>query len=445
MPKLKLANEMIKYQDKTFGSKIVFILKQVQEIINNKPNIGPNEILKEIKEKNSVRLDEYLSTLIKEETNLSIKVNLYTGIPGAIMVFPFNRNNVLLKERIRDNYYLREEKKILLESIGSKGTVDLSKGKVHGIFETYVHTLYLDMTLLFKVYRLNAEEVTAVIMHEIGHAFTYYEYSNRLASTNQLLAQLSKDIHDGKVEDEKRTYIFKEIGRHLKLSEKEIADLYNTTDNTILGSMLFKLYIKEIKTLRKDVKYDETTSEALADNFAVRQGFAKPLVTGLDKLYRYSHYKNDFMYATILTTEFIFTFIVYPAVTIAALMNVPALGAFYTVLFIGMFILDGDLSFKDMTYDELKQRYTRIRQGLVGALKNDGLEKNQALDILENLDEIDEVINETKDFMSIKERIMRVISPFSRRIANDISHQQQLEELGNNELFVHSSRLKTSV
>ena len=444
MPRLKLASEMINYQDRSFGNKLVYAFQQAHNIVNDEPNISPTELLKTVKEKSSIRLDEYLENLIKERTNLSIHVNLYSGIPGAIMVFPFNRNNVLLKERVRDSYYLRNEKKILLESIGAKGSVDLEKGSVSGIFETYVHTLYLDLKLLFKTYRLTAEEVSAIVMHEIGHAFTYYEYSNRLASTNQLLAQLSNDMHNGDINDEKKTYTFKEIGRYLKLSDKEVSELYNNSDNLILGSNIFKLYIKEIKSLRKNVKYDETSSESLADNFAVRQGFAKPLITGLDKFYSYSHYKNDFVYATVLATEFVFTFMIYPALITAALINVPALGTFYALLYIATFILS-DLSFKDMTYDDLKQRYNRIRLALVSALKNEDLDKTQVMDIIDGLDEINDIINETKDFMTIKERIMRLISPSSRGIAKDMERQQMIEELGSNELFVHSSRLKHGI
>jgi hypothetical protein len=445
MAKLKLASEMINYQDRSFGNKISYAFQQALDVVNELPNIKPSGILEEVQKKSTIKLDEYLEKTIKDRTNLSVKVRLYSGMPGAIMVFPFNRHNVLLKERVRGSYYLKDEKKILTESLGSKGTVDLKEGRVEGIFETYVHTLYLDLNILFKVYRLTADEATAIVLHELGHAFTYYEYSNRLSNTNQLLAQLANDIHNGDDKPEERTYIFKELANHLHLSEKEVSELYNSTDNLILGGNIFKLYIKEIKSLRQNTKYDETNSESLADNFAVRQGYAKPLVTGLDKLYTYTEYKNDFVYATVLTTDIFYNIIYTPAIIVAMFMNSPVLGSFFLLLFIGTFILGGDLSFKDMTYDVLKQRYTRIRQGLVGALKNDDLDKEQVAEILNGLDEIDDVIRDTRDYMTIKEKVMRVISPFSRGIAKDMSHQQMLEELGNNDLFIESARLKNSL
>lgn len=445
MTRLKIASEMIEYQDRSFGSKITYAFEQALNIINDSPNIKPNALLKELKEKASISLDEYLANVIKERTNISVQVKLYSGIPGAIMVFPFSRNNVLLKERIRDSYYLRNEKKILMESVGSKGSVDLKAGKVSGIFETYIHTLYLDLNILFRIYRLSAEEVTAIIMHEIGHAFTYYEYSNRLASTNELLAQLSNDMHNGDLKEDKRVYIFTEIAKNLELSEKEKSELYNSSDSLILGSNIFRLYFKQLKNLHNMTKYDETNSEALADNFAVRQGYAKQLVTALDKFYTYTEYKSDVISLLVLTYEFVLTFILAPAMITAAFLNTPVLGGFFFLFYLTIFIVDGDLTFKDMTYDVLKQRYTRIRQGLVGMLKSDDLDKEQVSNILEGLSEIDDIINDTKDFTTLKEKVMRIISPFSRRIAGDMERQQLLEEMGNNDLFVESARILSNL
>jgi hypothetical protein len=443
MPKLNIAAEMIDYQDRSFGAKIAYAFTQAIEILNESPNITPKSLLKELKEKSSISLDDYLAKVIKERTNISVRVKLYSGIPGAIMVFPFSRNNVLLKEKMRDGYYLRDERKILLESIGAKGSVDLKEGKVSGIFEKYVHTLYLDLNVLFKVYHLTADEATAIVMHEVGHAFTYYEYSNRLSTTNQLLAELSNTMHTGELKEDKRVYIFKEIAKNLQLSDKEVSELYNSTDRLILGSNVFKLYIKEIKKLRQMTKYDETNSEALADNFAVRQGYAKELVTGLDKFYTYSPYKSDLAGYLVLTTEFIIDFLIIPARITSVILAAPVFGSVIFLIYLGYLFFEGDLSLKNMTYDTLKQRYERIRQGLVGFLKSDDLDKEQVSDILDSLDEIDDVINDTKDFTTLKEKLMRVISPFSRSIAKDMDRQQLLEEMGNNDLFVESARIRS--
>jgi hypothetical protein len=277
-----------------------------------------------------------------------------------------------------------------------KGSVDLSEGKVFGIFTTYEHLLHLNLNTFFVTYSLTAEEVVAVILHEIGHAFTWYEYSNRLASTNQLLSNLQHDTESNVTDLKTRTYIFKDVGRILDLSDKEVNELSNTLDNTILGARLFKLYVKEIKSLRDHVKYDETSSEMLADNYAVRQGYAKPLVMALDKFYKYLPEKNNFALLAILTAEFMIDFIIIPALIIANLIMTPALGIFLAIYFTIYFFATGNINFRDMTYDMLRDRYNRIRIAQIGYLKNMDLPKDTVSDIIASLDDIGAVMNDTK-------------------------------------------------
>jgi hypothetical protein len=358
------------------------------------------------------------------------------------MVFPFNRNHIFIKDFFRDNYYIQNEKKILKESEDRKGTINLKDGKVGGIFSTYKHTLYLNVNTLFNSYSLTPAEITAVILHELGHAFTYYEYSNRLVTTNQILATITTEIQNGKSDPLKRAYSFKEVGLILNLTEKEVNELSNELDTTILGKKLFKLYIGEIKSLREKLKYDETTSEALADNFAVRQGYAKELVTGLDKLYKFSPEKSDFILTWMLAAEFMIDFILIPAGLISILINSVPLAIFYSAWFMIYFLGSGYIGYQDMTYDVLKQRYNRIYLGLVGSLKDSNLSKDDVSTIVKSLDEIQEIIDKTSVPETIKFKLVNFFLPRGRSIRKDILKQQDLEELAYNPIFVETAKLK---
>ncbi len=446
MKRFSLASEMIQYQDKSFGNKLTYIFDLVKNLLNEKPGLVSTNLSESLKAEKNIQLDEYINKLIKEHTNLTVETLLSAGIPGAIMVFPFNRNHVFLPEMIRDNYYIKDEKKILKESVGLKGSVDLKAGKVEGIFATYKHTLYLDLSLLLLKLNLSAAQVTAIVMHELGHAFTYYEYANRLAQTNELLAQLAFDIHNGDNSPEKRQYIFKDLGATLQLSNEEIADLYSSNDKYILSSKIYKIYIHEVGKLGRISKYDQTNSEALADNFAVRQGYAKELVTALDILYKGSPYENSLTFALFWASELIFDFIIIPAFIVALISTgmIPA-AAVYALGFIGIYIISGSVSFKDMTYDEIKQRYNRIRLGAVTALKNTDLKEDQVKDIINQLEAIESIMDDTKTYLPIKEHVMNLLNPFSWRINNEISKQQNLEEIGSNQLFIHSAKLKHGI
>lgn len=447
---LSLSSEMIDYQVKhSLGDELLTVFAAIEKYYNT---AKPHDLISSLKnlvdgeanitKKEVKSFDTRVADIIKKHTNLKVSVDLYSHIAGAILVFPFNRNHIFLKDYFRDRYYLKDEKKILKESIGMKGSVDLSEGKVYGIFSTYEHLLHLNLNTFFVTYSLTAEEVVAVILHEIGHAFTWYEYSNRLASTNQLLSNLQYDTENNVTDLKTRTYIFKDVGRILDLSDKEVNELSNTLDNTILGSRLFKLYVKEIKSLRDHIKYDETSSEMLADNYAVRQGYAKPLVMALDKFYKYLPEKNNFALLFILTAEFMIDFIIIPALIITNLIAFPALGIFLAIYFTIYFFATGNISFKDMTYDMLKDRYNRIRMAQIGYLKNMDLPRDTVSEIIASLDEIGTIMNDTNTPVTLKEKLVSLILPGTRSTIKDISRQQDLEELGYNPLFIESSKLK---
>lgn len=153
--RLKMSEEMIKYTDKSLGNKLAYVFNQIYDILQENFSLNNEGLASVLKAKTEISLNEFIAQVIEEHTNIKTRVLLSSGIPGAIMVFPFNRNHIFLKDVLRDHYFLNDEKRILMESVGSKGSVDLKQGKVSGIFTTYVHALYLDLNLLFKTYGLS--------------------------------------------------------------------------------------------------------------------------------------------------------------------------------------------------------------------------------------------------------------------------------------------------
>ncbi len=437
------AAEMIRYLEPKLGDELCKVFDKIKEVVDDKL-LDNKGLLEYFSKSKGISLDSLLSSIIKDHTGLNVEVLLHSNIAGAIMVFPFNRNHTFLKEYVRDKYYIKNETKILKESKDHTGTVDLKNGKVSGIFTKYEHTLFLDIRLTMVTYAMTARELTAIVLHELGHAFTYYEYSNRLATTNRLLADLAEKSRD--YDPEKRTYIFKELGYNLQLSNAEVEDLYNSNDGYILGPKLFKVYISKVDGLRKITKYDETTSESLADNFAVRQGYGKDLVTGLDKLYKFEPERNDLVLALFISTEIFFDFIILPALYISLIMAGSYIAA---AVIIGFFILSltsGNLNYKDMTYDNLKERYTRIEKGMINALKNRDLPKEQVASLIEQIEDIKNLISEVNVYVPIKDKLYNYLFFFSsgssKEIAKDIKRQQELNDLGNNDLFITAAKLK---
>ena len=285
--------------------------------------------------------------------------------------------------------------------------------------------------------------MTAITLHEIGHVFTYYEYSNRVSSTNQILAQFAYDNHNNKMTPDKVTYTFKEIGSKFQLSEKEIKELELNIDSSILGPKLFKVYLRNVDSLRKVMKYDETSSETLADNFAVRQGYGKDLVTGLEKLTDYYPVKNTTILFILYNIEFWVDFVLVPSVIISALSTAAPLGIFLAFFVTVLFYEGSKVENKNMTYDELKQRYNRIKLTMIERLKDKNLDVKTTKELIENVETIDKIMDGIlSNADPIKMKLMNFILPSNITINKDIDRQQKIEELAFNRLFISAAKMR---
>ena len=124
-----------------------------------------------------------------------------------------------------------DQAKLIKKAKDAVGTVDLANAKVGGIFSEYQHTLWLDVVGNLTVLKLSVPEITAILLHELGHAFTYYELSDRLESTNQVLANLSREVRGGN-NDEKRHFILKELAGRFDVKEQDFDDILNEKNSS---------------------------------------------------------------------------------------------------------------------------------------------------------------------------------------------------------------------
>lgn len=436
---LNISSELIKFQTNDFGQKLESVITRIKnEIENNDLTIGDYD--KDIKKNKSSNLAVYtdsLPDLIKKYTGLTVEFDFTNGCPGAIFVFPFNRNSILLKEYIRNKYYVPGETAILKDSINKKGVVDLDNGKVSGIFSTYKHKMYIDFYVNLIVFQLTVRQTVAIMMHELGHAITYYEMSNKLSTTNQALAELNENLINGSDTPAKREYIFRELSGSLNLSNDKFVDLINEENRTILGYKMFKLYLEGVDSLRKEFKYDETSSEYIADNFAVKHGYGRDIIEALDKLSAGSIEKSTAAYYYAHFATILFDFIVVPVAIIATLG-----GIFMPImLFIGLLhFMANNINYKDMTYDDLKDRYTRIRNTMISQLKDRSLPKEVSAQIIEDIELVDKMIADTRKFESAFSAIVNFVLPSGRRTKVRINKDQLLEQLASSDLYIYATK-----
>lgn len=433
-----LANESISFQSGRLG-------REIELAIN---------IYIESKDKDN--LFKQLSRIIKDHTNLTVLVRLPTReeakdlglLPAAIPCKEFSLGHILIndynKKRLTDVFKnvdangVHELQKKFEKHLES--TVDLRTAKVTGFFEELECEIILEPDIFLNDFKITSPELTAIILHEIGHLFTCFEFANRLNKTNQSLALMSKLLME-KSSIDVMSYNFRYLGEKLTNNPKVFDGLENIKDSTVLSTVIVDAIVRHSDSELGLSHYDKTTSEYLADQFASRQGYGKEIITGLSKVFTKISGPNfssnndkalDTIFVVQLTGMTIFNLVSLGGI-LASLILIP-----FLMLLVGV----NSYSSKDYTYDTFRTRFLRIKEQLVERIKDRKLDNKAAKDILDDLKVIDDQLSSVKDYESVFTKISLFFSKKNRDIKDGIQLQRDLEELSSNDLFIKSAKLK---
>ena len=433
---VKLAMEMIDFQlHDSFGSDLEMILSELQKKIIEKTYSSGSSIAesKEVRD---------IETLIFDRFGMKCKIQT-NKLDAAILPFYSNRNHIFLNKFFRGNVSIKEQNSILKNANGKKGTVDLKKAKLGGIFSEYTNIVYMHFRNLFSEMKMSVPEVAAVLLHELGHGFYVCEYTDRLETTNQVLENAAKEI-TSKNDKKDLSYIYRELKSvNPKITEEETEKLLSG-NKVIAGYTWFKVVVGTVEEQLLNCKYSETSFEQGADNFASRFNYGRELIQALDKLHTYykTPEKNRGM-NFYLSFSSLFSFVVFTvASAISVFTGVIPVALLYGLLAFLVFRVTGE-DYKDYTYDELKIRYKRIRNESVNLLKDLDLPSDRVEVILEDIRIADRAIDEAFKFSSPLSKIANFIFTPARHAKASITEQQLMEELAFNDLFVHSAELRT--
>lgn len=428
-----MAVESIVGQYDGFGERLESLLKLVCDDIEN------NVITRPVDTADHPALKK-LEEIIYSRLGLKVKI-ITTSHAAAVVPFYANKNHIFLSDFIRGDFNIRDQQKLLKAMDGKRGTVDLDKAKVTGIFSEYVHPLYLNFFFLVKTMGMNVSEIAAVTLHELGHAFYACYYANRTDETNQVLASIAKNVM-GK-EGGESEYIYRELEKvSPNITKGEVDKLLNGP-RVVAGATWFKIIIGIVKNQMLNDTYNQTAFEQRADNFASRFGYGKEIVLALDKLYQFSPDKSKSMRVIVQLSEGL-VFIAVCFLTFFAFGFVGFwMGALYSL--ITLLILSANREdLKDYTYDSVKMRYMRIRQDAIDQLKDTDLDKAFVKDLLSAIGEIDMAIKTTAEVKVLPQYIANFIFTGARQAEKSITDQQLMEALASNELFVQAAQFRTA-
>jgi hypothetical protein len=390
------------------------------------------EVLKNASTKNKKALVETegkVEAIIKRTTNLSTDITFSSSmyVPDAAtwpLMLDDGKNPLLNVQYDLSEYYATKSLSKLLNNKDGYAGLDLEKSKVSGLFSE-IKVPIIFTTHLFKL--LNPDEMAAVIMHEIGHTFSYLENINNIIRTNYVLKEAGKELRDAKKKKQK-IKIIEAVCDDNEIAIQDVEGLARTENEEIIKVLLLNsAWMKSRSELNSDA-HDQTAYEFLSDQFVSRHGGGRALLVALDKIHR--------KYGSIETLSygaFLFENIVD---TIGFI-----LGSFFTVglIFLMSFLFRGE---SGGTYDTLIDRLTRIRQDMVVQLKDPNLSKGLRVRIDSDLKAMDsriKLLNKNEFFI---DKFFKIIVPSKGREAEQLAFQKDLEGLLNNDLYVKANSFK---
>lgn len=302
-------------------------------------------------------------------------------------------------------------------------------------------TLYISQALFLSC---DAEEVAAIILHELGHVYFYFRNIVRSLVSNGVADYLASSFM--KIEDKSARL------KLLRDAEKVMGSSIHNQENLIEEYRKENIYIHVVNDLllnRPEIVGGEAMAnrawERLADSFVGMHGASDHLATGLFKQEQAGGWLLQHRAYDSFATRWVFD-----SLQVVALIGASvALGGFSgivlqaAVMSLGIHLFDTSSTI----YDEPEERYQTMRRAMVAQLKD--IEGGSGADVAElrartlaAISTIDELLLHVNDKDNIFTFVQKHWLPSGRKNAAAVAYQHDLESFLVNDLTVLSSKLK---
>lgn len=388
--------------------------------------------------------------IIKKYTNITIET-IAQGEP-AVFIPLINGNHIFFKEPIRELFreptidftgtedlkkYFKDKK-----TDSGVGTVDIRTGTVSGMYAELKITMLLPFVDFTTDRRMSPREFAAVILHEVGHVYTYMEYVDRTVTTNQILFNMLTELEKSN-NDEQTSVKFIKYAKALELNDEEAQVLAKQRDPKVISIIAMNASVEKSRSELGGMNvYDYNDCEALADQFSMRCGAGSSLASGLDKIItdavgrpgtgkRLFYQARGVLYHILLTAA-------------TALLD-PHLAIFMNVYVVVIMIIIIACGTREENYDRNGARMTRMKNELITRIKDQSLDKVEKENIINYIAEIEklaEIYKKSDDdgLLMMLSNFFRSSVRFEKKV---IELQKQLERIASNDLFVSAAKLST--
>lgn len=269
------------------------------------------------------------------------------------------------------------------------------------------------------------EEITGIILHEIGHAFNLFITLSDYIWLNYMLAD-GIDVLLGNKRNEFKLDVLDHTWMEKNIPKEQREEYANkrTPENAR------KAILSTYKNAPRHYLYDNPGSahmreEQMADMFATRLGYGRPLVKALDRMYK--------QYG--MSTDHRGTFLGNILRIVALLVFLP-----FTLIWIMAVSGTNDFDFAGR-YDNSVERVNKVRMDLVNQLKTIK-DRTLAPIIQKDIEAIDEMLKDYHKGQTVCDYLDWLSSPQLRKETKLKAHEENLEYLLNNNLFVDAFRFQ---
>ena len=423
------------------------------------------------------QLSKIIPEIIAEHTGIATEFTVDDSDHPNAWVFPpdLNKNHPFYNDFAR-GWYSNEDATKLFRTERAKvltASVDREKSMISGPFTKVICPITITRGLLSGTFtemeydsnedkdrehrdeiesrvkygsRFTAKEVAAIVMHEIGHVFSYFESLADTLTTNWVLDAATQALF--KTDDQVvRIRIVQDVEDVLKIKLGDSTQVaQGITDAESFQVLVLSECEKSSRSRLGAHIYDLRSWESASDQFASRHGASLSLASGLDKMYRL--YGADDRYGKIVhwVGEIVQSLFVLGLISAAIFSIVAGTAfAFLGVVYLILVTLSAFMNPFDDNYDPHKFRLGRIRQDVISRLKRQRLPKEYVIKTIKEFDQLEVILKDVQHHETLWRKIWVFCSASTRKQRDRMTAQQELELLANNELFITAARLRVLV
>ena len=387
-----------------------------------------------------LRKDGSYSTKAIHESNIIRSVYLSTGMYidfliekhvgfNAYALLPsVDKNHIFVKEVYR-GYSSGETGDVLINTLGkaAQGSVNPKTGYVDGVFQKIKIDISLGHALISSS-KFTPAEVSAIILHELGHAYTYFYHLGTVVKTALVSSVAAKSVMEGQ-DMTTKVKVLKSAERTLgiEIRNKEELATSDQKGGAVVQTVILSAAAEKTRSESGYTAYELRSVEQIADGFAVRHGAGADLVLALEKLAQMHGNR-----ATYNTAQHLFMEAIKIIFFSISLMVMPLSMIAYVLL----------ASPHLKSYDDPEARARLVKQNMVAELKNPCLPDARRRAIIDDIAVVEQVEKSLDDKMTFLELFWGTIMPSGVRALNQQDTQKQIEKMINNDLFLKSQQLR---